>query len=588
MGPGRARLTPEVVQAVKNAVDVIDVASDHTKLVRKGRKYEGLCPFHKEKTPSFNVDPDLGLYHCFGCGAGGDAIKLHMEMTGDDFPAAIEVLARRYGIPLRYDAEQPNRGPDISGALDAAQTFFRRRLQSSDFALNYLRKRQIPEELITKFGLGYAPDSWQALLDDLRGRIPEEALLAAGLVGRSERTDGLYDRFRQRLMFPIHSATGRLVGFGGRTLGDDRAKYVNSAETAAFHKGSLLYGLSQAKREVRDRGRAVLVEGYLDVIAMHACGVGTAVAAMGTALTPDQGRLVGRFADEVVLAYDGDDAGSGAASKALPILLGCGLGVKKVTFPKGHDPDSLRLESGPEEVKRLVDSAGDAVLERFDELAPPSVRRDPRRQQKAAEQIRAILEPIKETLVRAGYARRAAQRLGVPEGVLLRGDGIQLFAQGTASQRRETRGEEEKALALLLAPDAEIPPLEDLPRPEVFLNPEMRNIFVAFCDLYREGQAPSARDVLEAQAVEGRGLDSMAQFLLEESIPGESKDLLPTLGRLQARWIKQRQSEIHREIRLAEQQGDQAHLNELLEEKAQLSRHRHPQMTGQLWSHRRP
>ena len=586
MNPGRVQLTPEVVQAVKSTVDIVDVAGDFTQLKRRGRKYEGLCPFHKEKTPSFHVDPDLGLYHCFGCGVGGDAIKMHMELTGDDFPAAIESLAQRYGIQLSYGPAREQQGPDIGSALEAAQSFFRRHLQSSDFARGYLAKRRIPADLIRDYGLGYAPDDWQALHTALRNQLSEEALAAAGLIAWSEKTERFYDRFRHRLMFPIHSVTGKLVGFGGRALGDDRAKYINSAETAAFHKGSLLYGLSQAKRAVRDQGRAVLVEGYFDVIAMVASGVPTAVAAMGTALTPEQAKLIARFADEVVLGYDGDEAGANAATKALPILMGAGLGIKKAAFPSGHDPDSIRLEDGPEAVKQLVEEAQDALWDQIKQLIPDRAELNPRAQQKAATQIRELLQPIRQNLIRAGYARRAAQRLGVPETVFLRRDGVELFSQGM-QRRHETRSEEEKAISLLLSPEVPTPPLEELPPPSAFLNLEMRNIFTVFCALYSEGRVPSAREVIQAQEINSEGLDSVARFLLEESIPEESADLLPTLGRLRARWIKQRQAEIQRDIQSAQQQGDQARIDELLEEKAQLSRHRHPQMTGQVWPHRR-
>ncbi|MEM8994916.1 MAG: DNA primase, partial [Acidobacteriota bacterium] len=320
------RITPEVVQQVRDAIDIIDVAAQLTTLKKQGRKYVALCPFHKEKTPSFQIDPDLGLYHCFGCGAGGDAIKLHMETSGDDFRTAIEALAQRYAIPLPAD-DGGSRRPslDLTGALEAALLFFSRQLSRVDMPRKYLDERQISPDLRQSFGLGYAPDGWHHLLDALRSKVEMKLLVAAGLVGISERTERPYDRFRHRLMFPIHSTSGRLVGFGGRTLGDDRAKYVNTSETEAFKKGSLLYGLHQAKRAIRDRGRAILVEGYFDVLAMAASGLPEAVAGMGTALTPEQAQLVSRFTDRVVLAYDGDDAGRAAADKALPILLAAGL-----------------------------------------------------------------------------------------------------------------------------------------------------------------------------------------------------------------------------------------------------------------------
>ncbi|RMH16476.1 MAG: DNA primase, partial [Acidobacteria bacterium] len=356
-------ITPELVQAVRDAIDVVSLAGEYTSLKRRGKRYVGLCPFHKEKTPSFSVDPDQGLFYCFGCGAGGDAIKLYMEQSGDDFPAAIENLAQRYGIPLPRKRRGARRRdePDLGSALEAAAAFFTRALAKSEAAQGYLDRRQIPPALRRQYGLGYAPDAWDRLLSALGRRIPTATLEAAGLISRSEKSGKLYDRFRHRLMFPVHSPAGRLVGFGGRTLGDDRAKYINTAETAYFHKGNLLYGLHQAKRALRDGGRAVLVEGYFDVLGMAAAEIPWAVAGMGTALTAEQARLLARFADEVVVAYDADDAGEKAFERALPLLLDAGLVVRRARFPTGHDPDSLRLEAGPEAVRAAVEEAADGV-----------------------------------------------------------------------------------------------------------------------------------------------------------------------------------------------------------------------------------
>lgn len=588
-----SRLTPEVVRRVRDAIDIVDVASDLTTLKRHGRKYLGLCPFHKEKSPSFNVDPDLGLYHCFGCGAGGDAIKLHMEHTGDDFPGAMEALARRYGIALPSGPSAPGAASEqrnVDEILEAAQSFFRHHLERSDFARGYLDRRKISVELRQTFGLGYAPDDWQALLDSLQQRFRPQDLVSAGLVGKSERTGRLYDRFRQRLMFPIHSASGRLVGFGGRALGDDKAKYINTAETRAFRKGELLYGLHQAKRAIRDGGRAYLAEGYFDVLALVSAGAPAAVAAMGTALTPEQGRLLARFCDEVTLVYDGDEAGAKAARRSLPILLGAGLTVKRAPIPAGHDPDSIRLEEGPEAVLETLAEADDGVWLEIAHLLPSSMDSDPRQRNDAVEPIQSLLASIRSPLLRRDYAITAAQRLGVPEAVFLRRDGAALFSGLAAThERKETRTEEQKAVTLLLAADTQVPPLEELPPAEAFLEEECRNFFSTFCAIYdREGRIPGAREVLDLMAEGGLPVDGMAQFLVQQPVPEEISDLLPTLGRLHARWLKTRQTEIHREIRLAEQQGDSTRLHALLEEKAHLSRHRHPQMTGRLWSQSRP
>jgi len=575
-----AAITPEVVQSVRDVVDVIDVASAATQLKKAGKRYQGLCPFHKEKTPSFSVDPSSGLYYCFGCGAGGDAIKLHMELTGDDFPAAIEALARRYGIAL---AEGPGRrerrGPDLANALEAAAEFFRTQLARSEFARSYLERRGIPGELQERYGLGYAPDGWRHLLEALGQRVPIDQLEAAGLVARSDKgSNRPYDRFRNRLMFPIHTPSGQLVGFGGRTLGDDKAKYVNTSETARFHKGDLLYGLHQAKRQIRDGRRALLVEGYFDVIGAAAAGLDWAVAGMGTSLTAPQARLLGRYAEEVVVAYDGDSAGEKAFQRALPLLLAEGLGVRRARFPEGHDPDSLRQEEGAEAVARVVESAQDAVALEIARLTPDG-ERSPTELSRAASQIVEILKPLRDPIARRAYTRRAAQDLGVPEDLLLGRLGRQHFA-ASAERKGEVRTEEERTLALLLAPEAEIPPEDLLPPPEIFFDGACRNIYASFCDLYRSGGGVPALDQVLSRLDHGEGaIDRLARLLLQVDGSGEGNPA-ESLDRLTRRWQKQRSSDLIRQIRQAQQQGDAARLSRLLEEKQALSRRLHPNTTG--------
>ena len=628
------RLTDELVQAVRDTVDVVEIAGEMTRLKRAGKRFQGLCPFHKEKTPSFSVDPAQGLYYCFGCGAGGDAIKLYQEQTGDDFPAAIEALARRYGIPLPAPRAGPGAGEkkrDLRAVLEAAAEHFVRQLEKSDFARGYLDRRRIPTELRKSYGLGYAPDGWRHLLEALGGRFPLQDLIASGLVAESERTGEPYDRFRQRLIFPIYNPSGRLVGFGGRTLGDDRAKYVNTSETEHFHKANLLYGFHLAKRQLRDGGKALLVEGYFDVIGAAACGLGWAVAGMGTALSGEQARLLSRYVDEVVVGYDGDEAGEKAHRRALPILLAAGLTVRRARFPAGHDPDSLRLEAGPEAVRDLVDEAADAVTLEIDRLAPGTGELDPRGRTEAASAVGELLRPIRDNIVRYAYGQRAAERLGIPLEMLWRrssrqpgrprpgdaggasdGSGEPSIERG--QRGREMRTEEEKALALILQPEAEIPALAELPPAEVFFDRDCRSIYAAFYALYREREsAPTASDVVASlnqragrpdpgrpdpgrpdpgRPDPGRpdpgAVDRVARLLLQESeAPGEGpghRSLQQTLDRLLYRWRrKQREPALLREIAQAQERNDHARLAQLLEEKKDLSRSVHPEMTGKLW-----
>ncbi len=603
-GLGNVQLTPQLVQAVRDAADVYSVASEHTRLKKAGRRYQGLCPLHKEKTPSFSVDPVQGLFYCFGCGQGGDAIKLHMLVTGDDFPAAIEALALRHGIPLPTRAERAGvrRGGgraehDVATALQRAAEFFAAQLERHELPRRYLAERRIPQELVTRYGLGYAPDGWRNLLQALERRVPPADLEAAGLVAKSEKSGDLYDRFRNRLIFPIHNASGRLVGFGGRTLGDDTAKYLNTAETESFHKGLLLYGLHQAKRAIRETGRVFLVEGYFDVLGTVAAGLEGAVAGMGTALTPEQARLLARYAEEVVVGYDGDRAGETAHLRALPLLLGEGLAVRRARFPEGHDPDSLRLAAGEAAAREALETAEDAVALELDRLIPPGAARDPRLQAKAAKAVTELLRPIPDAVLRYGYARLAAQRLQVPVELLgrrLEGGGDRAGAgrsggapAGVGNARPKTavtparlvRTLEEQVLARLLSGgDGEpLPPASELPPAEVFLDAECRNIYQAYRALYAEGTGspPAARAVLAALGTEGTGVDRIAQLLLENENGSGRPGLGESLEKLAHRWRKQRRREIAVEIVEAQRRQDDARLRSLLREQDELVRALH-------------
>lgn len=596
MALGNVHLTPQLIQAVRDAADILSVASDHTRLQKAGKRYQGLCPLHKEKSPSFGVDPGPGLFYCFGCGQGGDAIKLHMLLSGDDFPAAIESLARRYGIPLPAAPER--RGGrderDLEGALAAAQGYFVEQLKRSSFARGYLEKRGIPPGLIERFGLGYAPEGWRGLFETLRAKIPVGDLEAAGLVARPERSaerqgGDPYDRFRNRLMFPIKNAAGRLVGFGGRTLGDDKAKYVNTAETASFHKGNLLYGLDQAKRAIRENGRAILVEGYFDVLGAVACGLEGAVAGMGTALTPEQAKLLKRYAEEAVIAYDGDSAGENAFRRALPLLLSEGLSVRRARFPDGHDPDSLRQAVGPEAVAAAVAEAPDGVIAELERLAPAESAREPREQAKAAAAVAELLRPIPDAILRWSYARVAAERIQVPVELMSRRMGAEAPApnrgdaprpSGTPAPElraaRLVRTTEEQVLEFLLAGEG-LPPVSDLPEPEAFLDAECRNIFRALVALYARsgGSPPDVRSVRAELEPDDRAIARLSQIVIEGSVTPGKPGLSGSLEKLVRRWQQQRLKDLASDVLRAERAGDHVRLERLLAEKTRLARSLH-------------
>jgi DNA primase len=569
-------LDPGFVQAVRDAVDLLDLASEHTRLQARGRKHIGLCPFHKEKTPSFSVDADRGLYYCFGCGAGGDAIGFHMQVTGDDFGTAIESLAQRYGVPLperrgRRDHDADRAG---QGALEAAERFFRAELDRREAPRRYLERRRVDQQLQRAYGLGYAPDDWQALSQELGRRFPESALLAAGLVATSEK-GRRYDRFRNRLMFPIRSPTGRLVGFGGRTLGDDPAKYVNTPETAAFRKGSLLYGLDRVRAQARENRSLVLVEGYFDVLAVVASGMPAAVASMGTALTAAQAKLLSRYADEVVVGYDGDRAGEEASRKALPILLQAGLQVRRARFPAGQDPDSLRLDEGESVVRERIAGAAD-FLELLIAQLPAQVADRPNELAGAVETMRPLLAAVGEPALRLGYQRRVAERLGVRLD-LLGARAAELFSPRRAppsGERAKERAEEndtpgkhleEGVLRLLLCTPIEA---DALPPPEGFWNPARRLLYEAIVETARS--APPGR-IVELRAVQSRlepASEAMAILarlgddLPESPAASHRPELLNQLELIERQRRRSRR-DLAREMWQAQQAGELERLQEL-------------------------
>lgn len=583
MAIGHIQLTDELVQAVRDTIDIVDIASDSTRLTKAGRRYKGLCPLHKEKTPSFSVDPDQGLFYCFGCSQGGDAIRLHMLTSGDDFPAAIESLALRYNIPLPTVRSGKSRKPEerLEPVLEAALAFYQRQLAASKPTRGYLEKRRIEPELIQKFGLGYAPPGWRNLLEELRGKFPEALLERAGLIAESQKRPGeRYDRFRERLIFPIRNTAGRLVGFGGRALGDDKAKYINTSETPSFRKGRLLYGLDLAKRAIRESQRVFMVEGYFDVIGSVAAGVDTAVATMGTALTVEQARMLARFADEVVIGYDADSAGEQAYRRAIPILLAAGLGVSRAQFEEGADPDSARFDLGDAYLRRLVEEAPDAVALEIDRRTPDGVEREPRKQAQAAKLVVELLGAIPDSVLRYTYARQAAVRLAIPVELLLerlRGRGAEKKSTKPRDSEGVVRSLEEKVLQLLLVENAPVREVADLPPENAFLDPICRNIYSAFRALHKDGSqsAPAARELLARLPDQGPAVDRMARLLLEVSADSKPKEFEESVRQLVRRWQQQRSRELAAQINVAQRAGDREKLERLLTEKADLSRRLH-------------
>lgn len=364
----------EFIQDLKSRTDIADIISGYVNLKKSGRTYMGLCPFHGEKTPSFSVSPENGFFHCFGCGEGGDVITFIKKIENLDYVEAIKFLAQKAGLSVPEDGQSKGLGDlkkRIYEANREAARFFYKNLYSPDGreALEYLKKRRLTDKTITHFGLGYSPKSRFELLNYLKKKgFSEAELIQANLAVQYEKKRPI-DRFSDRVMFPIIDLRGNVIGFGGRIMSDIKPKYLNTAETPAFNKSKNLFALRFAKQKAQ--GQLILVEGYMDVIALHQAGFENTVATLGTALTQEQAAIIKRYCDEVVICYDADEAGQKATQRAINLLRPTGLNIKIVRVPDGKDPDEFikaHGDQGPARFRLLLERSGNDVEYRFNKL----------------------------------------------------------------------------------------------------------------------------------------------------------------------------------------------------------------------------
>ena len=444
----------EIIQRVKDATDLAALVGQAVKLRRQGSAWVGLCPFHSERSPSFQVVAERGFYHCFGCGKHGDAFTWLMEREGLAFPEAMEQLAQAAGIEVPRQRERPAAELDLEArlrlAMEAAQAFFQRKLTESAKGLDYLKGRGMTEAFIKESGLGYAPDAWDALLNHLKAQgFSPELAEQAGLVSRSERGNHI-DFLRDRLIIPICDARGRLIAFGGRAFGSAQPKYMNTRETPLFSKGGVLFGFHRAKGQLRDG--ALVVEGYFDVLQLHQQGLNLAVAPLGTALTEGHMQLIGRFTKRVILCFDGDAAGLRAMEKGLKLALPMGFDVRLLLLPQGEDPDTWCLALGAEAFRELIRQAPDwtnFIINRA--LDGKDMRRTPERME-ALRELAGYLAFLPASVEQRELFASLSQDLRIPLSEL--------------DRAVKTRTAPVEALPIPEAPSAEV---DDLLRPILIL-----------------------------------------------------------------------------------------------------------------------
>lgn len=438
------QIREEVIERIRQDNDIVDIISENVRLKKSGRNYVGLCPFHNDKSPSLSVSQDKQIYKCFSCGEAGNVITFVMKYKKLTFYEASKYLADKAGITLELGNAKESQITKKKELLykvntEAARYYFYN-LQRTSFAKEYFLKRGIREEVIKRFGLGYAQDRWHDLIMYLKKKgFNENLLLEAGLILKSEKKGNTYDRFRNRVMFPVFDVRGKVIGFGGRVLDDSKPKYLNSPETVVFHKGTNLYGLNFATKNKLEQDYIIIVEGYMDLISLHQHGITNTVASLGTALTINQARLLKRYVNKVIISYDADVAGQTATLRGLEILRHAGLDVKVLKVPQGKDPDEFVRNNGKDAFLRLVDNALPLIEYRIKKAAEGINLRDNNELVKYGEkfaEILADLNPIEKDV----YIKKISEETSIKEQAI-----YDLLSQVMAKDQKENNFMNKKA-----------------------------------------------------------------------------------------------------------------------------------------------
>jgi DNA primase len=566
-------LNDSVIAQVRSAADIVDFVMQVTPLKLAGKSYKGLCPFHREKTPSFHVDRDKGLFYCFGCGTGGDVFKFLTLTERFTFPEAVEHVASRVGIelPRRKRSVREADKDDLFDVVDDASLAFHQALGFPDNpAAAYLKDRGVPKEIIDKYGFGYAPDSWDYILRRLSGKHGEKKLELAGLIMPRKEKTGYYDRFRNRLVIPIHSETGALVGFGGRSLDGSDPKYLNSPEGELFNKSRLLYNLHRSKDAMRRIDRAILVEGYFDAIAIDHAGVPGVVASMGTSLTSGQASLLRRFTTRVVIAYDGDDAGRNATLRAAPVLLSAGLSVSALDLQGEKDPDTVVQKYGADRFLEILGNATDIFEFALREWAADAAKLSGREKSQRVEAFVPLLGAVVDPVIRNDAAQRIADAFRLEfETVWSR---VRGKATAPPPERRyaAAMSSAEKWILRAALQGKLSESVVGRLREEYFEDPACKTIFSIIKSGLRAGNPIDFQEIQTHLRGEAE-VTLLSELTLSDDIDDQTLLRIDeNLRPMERHYLERRKLEIQRDIMEAEKAGDHSRVAELLAEKTRM------------------
>lgn len=568
---------------VKQQADIVRIVGEYVQLKKAGQNFRGLCPFHSEKTPSFNVHPTRQIYHCFGCGKGGDVFSFVMEMEKCEFPDAVRTVAEKSGIAVPRAKERSPQERKQNQARSAlvemhreAQTFFVKQLETTPegkLARAYLQDRGLDTATIERFGIGYAPSGGDALLRFLKQKYSEKLLAESGLISRSEQGARLFDRFRRRITFPIANESGKIVAFGARALGDDQPKYLNSPETPIYSKSNVLYHLDRAKEALRRSDFAVLVEGYMDAIAVARAGISNVVASCGTSLADPQIKLLGRFTRRVIVNYDPDLAGQTATERSIALLLEQDFEVKVLALPGKADPDKFIREQGADAYLKVLKESPpyvDYLIARARQMDLSSAEGKLR----AVNFLLPYVQKIPNRLLRSEWATRIAQQLRLEEPVLRAA-----LSRAAAERRSEVKTQpelvaraakpvERRLIRMLAEGEGFRNELaQQLQQAQLHIGLETEKIFTALIAASLSGEPLQPSEL--AAALEDRDRKTFYEILFEDSSEPSWEEAQSCLDALRHRQAEQELAEVQRSI---EASAAGPELRGLLERKQTLMR----------------
>lgn len=585
-----AHIAENILEEVLGRSDIVELISNCIPLKRAGRNFKALCPFHQEKTPSFMVSPERQIFHCFGCQAGGNAISFLMRYEHLEFREAVEYLAKKVGLslPRTENAERENTIQVFYKINELASNFYQNLLYSpaGAGARRYLAKRQVNDQTQRLFQLGLATEKWDALMNFLRGKNYPIALLEKSGLVIPKGHGGYYDRFRNRIIFPIIDAKSRTIGFGARMLvleptenNEGVAKYINSPQTPIYEKGRHFYGFNLAKDAIIKKDAVVIVEGYFDMMLPYQEGLDNIVASLGTALTSEQAKLIKRYTNNVIMVYDGDDAGQLATLRSLDIFLEEDIEVKVVGLPKGHDPDSYVRKYGIKAFSQLIDSSQRLFDYKLNILKARYNLKEVEGKNRIAQELLAIISKFKNPVLRTGYVKRLAEELNIPEDALLQElkkvknyRYSSAFAQ-TQKKIQPINPTEGLLIKLMLEEKEMVNRIMQILTPADFRDERTAKIVTIMFDLVAQGKKIFTHSLLNYFKEENLA-EIVCGLTVLPDMPKENKEqaINDCIRRIKQEKIKATRDDLHREIKLAQDRKDEHRLQDLMQQFCRLTK----------------